>query len=258
MKEISELPLENQQSIISKFSKMELGFLQAKSPEGEKILSITEHIVKLLVSSGLDVGDMRTVSANIESILNLNCISPLTFDDSEWCEVGNINGVPKYVNYRLFRVRKTGDLIFPKMHKYHCSMTVVPKTGKEVLNAVFAQGPNFQVSDGKLTGKVVVDWYLQYTKPPKAISIVGKSSDIYIEAKLMVLDNGDMVIYHDSEYPVTEDTILIPFYLSIDEVAGMDIKEFAKMSQDEINQLIQKYDRQIKPESYSRKEGDTI
>lgn len=258
MKNISDLSLENQQDVISKFAKMELGLLRAKTPEGEKILSITEDIIKMLVDSGLNIDDMKSISSNVESILNMNCISPLTFEDDEWCKVDDTNGVVTCVNYRSTKVRKIGDLVFPRIYKYHCSVTYIPETGKQVLNAVFAHGPNFEVSDGKLTGRVIFDWFLQYTKPPKAIAIMGNPREIHLEAKLMKLNDGNCIIYHDCEYPVEEETILLPFYLLIDELVNMDIKDFTKMSQDEISQLIQKYDKQSKPESYSRKESDAI
>lgn len=258
MKKISDLPIKNQQDVISKFTKMELGILKAKTPEGEKILSITNDIINTLIDSGLSIENMKIISSNIESILNLNCLSPLTFSDEEWCKINETNGVVTYINYRSMNVRKIGDLVFPRIHKYHCPITVIPETGEQVFNAIFAYGPNFEVSDGKLTGRVVIDWYLQYTEPPKSISITGKPNEIHIEAKLLKLDDGNRIIFHDSEYTVEEDTILIPFYITVDELVDMDTNDFAKMNQDEINQLIKKYDERVKPESYSRKEGDAI
>lgn len=255
---ISDLPLNRQQDVISKFSNMELGVLQAKTPEGEKILSITKDIIKILIDSGLNIDCMKSISSNVESILDMRNISPLTFEDEEWYKVSDKNGAPVYLNCRSVNVRKIGDLVFPRIHKYNCQTVFTPETQKEVVDTTFAKGPNFEVFNGKLTGRVIFDWFLQYTKPPKAIMIMGKPIDLYIEAKLLKLDNGEKVIYHDTEYPVKEDTILLPFYLLIDELVDMDIKDFAKMSQDEISQLIKKYDKQSKPESYSRKESDTI
>lgn len=256
---LKKQPIENQHDIVKKFCDMEMKLLSPRDKEGEEVISLTKSIIEKLTNSNLDISLIGVVCDNIRDIISLRNITPLSFEDDEWCKIWNKgDNVDVFANYRSLDIHKVGDLVFPNMHKYYCHETKVYGTDEVLRNPVYSYGLNFEVKDNRLTGRVIIDWYLNHTSGEKAIAICGEMEEIQFEANLLKAKDGSKFIYHTKEYEISDDVVLRPFYVTIDELVDTDIDTFAEMSSDEILQLITYYEQRIKPECYSRKESNTI
>lgn len=258
LESLGKLPVDQQNELIKKFAEAELNYLVPKDEIGEKILSVSRQIINTITDAGLPIDCMDTIANNVKYAVNMINITPLTLDDSEWCLVKEKEGVKIYSNYRSLDVRKIGDLVFPHNYEYYCSELWVYGKDKPLRMPMRARDINFEVKDRNLTGRVVIDWYLNKTKGGDIFAICGDVDNIQIDAIILKVKDGGKRIIHVESYDTGDDSVLIPFYIQIDELAGMDIDRFSEMSSDEVYELIISHEQRIEPERYSRKENNTI
>lgn len=239
---------ENFGSMVSKYKDMEMSRIKPKDGIGEKAIGMVSEIIDKFKKNGFDYNDSDFVINSLNSLINLKSISSLTFDDSEWIDT-NMDGNKKaYMNCRNTSVWKICGLIFPKMHIYR----VLTETGS---SATIKNNPNIEISYGKLTGRFIVDWYLQYDEGPNRTIIMGDCSDsVELPAEIIKTSDGGVFITHSKPYEISKDSILLPLYLKSDELTGLSLEKFSKMDKDDIRHKIIECCVKAGPEQYTREE----
>lgn len=234
--------------MVSKFRDMEMSLIKPKDGVGEKAIKMVSEIIDKFKENGFDYNDSYFVVDSLKNLINLKSMSSLSFKDEEWIET-NMDGNKKaYMNCRNTSVWKICGLIFPKIHTYRVSTKTDSST--TIRNA-----PNIEISNGKLTGRFIADWYLQYDKGPKKTIIVGDCSDsIELPAEITRTSDGGTFITHSTPYEVDVDSVLLPLYLKSDELTGLSLEEFSKMGKDDIKRLMLECCVKAGPEQYTREE----
>lgn len=218
------------------FYRMESSLMLPANEDGEKTIKLLSGMMEIFKNNDCNVELFKNALELAKRIMNMENLTELRLtDEHEWITNKDSDIA---VNIRNMKVRKRGDLVMPNNYKYIAFIEDYFDNDKHFGNIVLEfTGPNAEVIDGKLTGRFVVNWYMNPLAPAECAN-----GEIKLPAKALYINGERSFVYHDKPYVDSDDSILNPIYVTVDKFKGMTMDEIKKIDSDEIIKEIKIHD----------------